>query len=146
MTNISLAAVIVPGFLVSFGLFWAAVVFMISRLCGWARLARQYPANGPAEGKTLHWRSATFGLSGNYRNALNLTVSHVGLHMVPVVFFRIGHDPILIPWNAVTGVHRRNLLLATALQLDVRDKETGDTRKITFYGQNLVEELEAHIR
>ncbi|WP_428650228.1 hypothetical protein [Roseibium sp.] len=146
MSNINLAVLIVPGFLVAFGLFWSVVIFLVSRLGGWARLARQYPAAGPATGDTRHWRSATFGLLCNYRTCLNLTLSQTGLHMVPVLVFRIGHDPILIPWNAIADARRRNLLLATGLQIDVKDKASGGVRKITFYGKSLVEDLEAHIR
>jgi hypothetical protein len=146
MSETSLVILIIPVFIVCFGMFWSLIVLLISRLAGWAKLARQYPARGPATGRTFAMRSARFGLLGSYRNCLTVTLSLAGIHMQPMIVFRIGHDPILIPWNAVVGLSRRDLMFSPGAQLKVRDAETSGVKEITFYGGALVEALEAQAR
>lgn len=66
--------------------------------------------------------------------------------MQPMIAFRIGHKPILIPWGAIAGAARRDLLSSPAVQLDITDANSGDVRHITFYGQVLVDALEGNVR
>ncbi len=146
MTQASLIALIVPGFFISFALFWSMVVFLIARIGGWASLARQYPATTPPSGKSFQWRSARFGYLGSYRNTLEVTLSPAGLYMRPVIFFRMGHDPVLIPWNAIADADRSDQFFVSALRLSIRDGNSGDVRNITFYGQPLVDAIEAYVR
>lgn len=144
MSENNLIFLIIPLFIVCFGLLWTLIVVAISRLGGWAALAGQYPAPGPATGRTFSMRSAKFGLFSSYRNCLTVSLSLSGIHMQPMIVFRVGHKPILIPWAAVEGVSRQNFFFTSALKLRVKDRETGTTRNITFYGNELIEALEVH--
>jgi hypothetical protein len=146
MSENNLIFLIIPVFIVCFGLFWSLIVYLISRLAGWAKLAHQYPAQGPATGRTFAMRSARFGLFGSYRNCLTITLSTVGIHMQPMILFRVGHPPLLIPWTAIVSLSRRDLMFSPGARLKVRDAETGSVKEITFYGGALVEALEAHAR
>ncbi|CTQ51514.1 hypothetical protein LP7551_00026 [Roseibium album] len=146
MSETSLVILIIPVFIVCFVLFWSLIVLLISRLAGWAELARQYPARGPATGRTFAMRSARFGLLGSYRNCLTVTLSLAGIHMQPMIVFRMGHPPLLIPWTAIVSLSRRDVMFSPAARLKVKDAETGGVKEITFYGGALVEALEAHAR
>ena len=135
-----------PAILVCFAAFWSFVVFVIGRLGGWGGLARAFPAQGPAQGQSWHFISATIGFLGSYRNALNVTVSPAGIYIRPILVFRIGHAPILIPWHAVTEATSNKFLFTTRMRLELRDPLSGARKQITFYGQSLHDAIEAHLR
>ncbi|QFT31412.1 hypothetical protein FIV00_13040 [Labrenzia sp. THAF82] len=143
MTDSALLILIVPGFFLCFGLLWSLIVFLISRLGGWSRLSRLYPGNRPPPGHSWRWGSASFGLFASYRNCLDITLSNAGIYLRPVIFFRIGHTPILIPWHAIASARRSDLLITKAIRLEIKDPETGATRKLSFYGSNLANAIES---
>lgn len=146
MSEENLIFLIIPLFFIAFGLLWTLIVTLISRAGGWARLAHQYPATGPATGETFSLRSAKFGMFSSYRNCLTVTLSLSGIHLQPMIFFRIGHKPILLPWTAVTSYSKHSLFITSGLRIRVRDTEAGTTRDITFYGNELVARLEDHAK
>ncbi|WP_298983800.1 hypothetical protein [uncultured Roseibium sp.] len=143
MTNSAYLILIVPGFFLCFGLLWSVIVFLIGRLGGWSRLSRLYPGNQPPPGQSWRWVSASFGLFASYRNCLDITLSNAGLYLRPVIIFRIGHSPILIPWHAIVRARRSDLLITKAIRLEVKDPETGGVRKLSFYGSNLTSAIES---
>lgn len=145
MTQTSLVALIVPAFVVCFGLLWSAIVFLSARMSGWASLARHYPGAQPPVGQSWHWTSAQFGFFASYRNVLTIVVSPLGLYLRPVVIFRIGHEPLLIPWNAISSGRRTNLFFTQAYRVEVRDPGSTSSRRITFYGKGLADALEAKL-
>ncbi|MHA7777852.1 hypothetical protein [Roseibium sp. M-1] len=149
MTETSLLFLIVPAFFVCFGLFWSGIVFAIAYLGGWAALARAYPAleppHEPPMGQSWSWTSARFGLVTNYRNCVNVTVSDAGLYLRPVIFFRMGHRPILIPWRAIEAARRTDLYFTTMIRLDI-SLGNGSSRRVAFYGKPLSEAIETHLR
>jgi hypothetical protein len=145
MTQSGLIAMIIPGFFLAFGLLWSAIVFLSSRISGWATLARHFPASEPASGQSWDWTSARFGWFANYRNVLSVTISPTGLYMRPVLPFRIGHRPLLIPWRAISGGQRANLYFTQTYRVDVQVPGSGTGKQITFYGKGLTDALEAHV-
>lgn len=146
MSESGLVALIIPGFFVGFALLWSAIVFATARISGWASLARAYPGTQPASGQSWHFTSATFGRLSSYRNVLTVMTTPSGLFLRPILPFRIGHEPLLIPWNAIAEADRTNLFFTQALRLEIRDPRIAGTRRVTFYGKGLVEALEAQIR
>jgi hypothetical protein len=145
MTETGLIFLIIPAFFVCFGLFWSLIVFLIAHIGGWAGLARAYPATLPPQGRSWTWTSAKFGLVANYRNCVNVTVSNTGIDLRPVIFFRIGHKPMLIPWHAIAEARRSDLYFTSALRLEIKDGSDG-AKRITLYGKPLVNELEDQLR
>ncbi|WP_298960068.1 hypothetical protein [uncultured Roseibium sp.] len=143
MTDSAHLILIVPGFFICFGLLWSVIVFLIGRLGGWSRLSRLYPGNQPPPGQSWRWVSASFGLFASYRKCLDITLSNAGLYLRPVIIFRIGHSPILIPWHAIVRARRSDLLITKAIRLEVKDPETGGVRKLRFYGSNLTSAIES---
>ena len=146
MPETSLPFVILPVFVVGFTLFWSLIVFVIAHTGGWAGLANAYPGTKKPEGRSWNWRSIRFGLFGNYRNAVDVSLSDAGLYMRPIFPFRIGHKPILIPWKAISGANRRDLWFAPTLTLDVPLTGSGKERRVSFYGAEFVEAIEDCLR
>ena len=146
MSEAGLVALIIPGFLVGFTLLWSAIVFASAHISGWAALARSYPGTEPVSGQSWHFTSATFGRLSSYRNVLTVMIAPTGLYMRPILPFRIGHEPLLIPWNAVVETQRTNLFLTEGLRLEIRNPRRGNTQRVTFYGRALVGALVEQIR
>ena len=146
MSQSGLVALIIPGFLVGFTLLWSTIVFAAAHISGWASLARSYPGSEPANGQVWRFTSATLGRLSSYRNVLTVMISPEGLFIRPILPFRIGHQPLLIPWHAIVETQRTNLFLTEALRLEIRNPRRGNTQRVTFYGRALVGALVEQIR
>ena len=101
MNEVALTIAVVIAFFFVFPLFWLGIVYLLSRLGGWPGLARHYAYHGTFSGTTFNMQSATTGPLGNYRNCMTFGVNDDGLYMSPLVFFRPGHPPLLIPWDEI---------------------------------------------
>ena len=86
--------------IISFVLFWGFVVWLISRVSGWQRLARHYRTPTPPKGQPVSQMLAMLG-SARHRGTLTLQAAPEGLYLTVMVLFRLGHPPLLIPWSAV---------------------------------------------
>jgi hypothetical protein len=88
--------------LLAFPLIWVLVALAVATLGGWRGLAQAYPASGRIRGAVFIGQSLSLGLLGSYRNCLEVTVEEeAGIHLIPMLLFRVGHPAILIPWSAV---------------------------------------------
>ncbi len=96
-----LPPVLVALFPVGFVLFWLGISFLISRVA-WSRLASAYPGDPRFEGRRWHMTSAQIGLAG-YGSSLTVGASEKGFYLRPILPFRFGHSPILIPWTEITA-------------------------------------------
>ncbi|HMN30645.1 MAG TPA: hypothetical protein PKE45_21010 [Caldilineaceae bacterium] len=97
-----LIVAIVVGFLVIFPLFWCFVVWVISLIGGWRRLAQVYRTSETPSGPRLFAYFVLVGIA-SYRNTVALTATPAGLHLAIMPLFRVGHPPLLIPWSALRG-------------------------------------------
>jgi hypothetical protein len=84
--------------IVGFSLFWCFVVWLISAMGGWARLAERYRATRPASGHQW-WNQYGFVNRARYGNALNITTNESGLFLEVMPLFRVNHAPLFIPWS-----------------------------------------------
>jgi hypothetical protein len=144
MSETFLVFAIIGGFLVVFPLFWMAVVFLVSRVGGWAGLAKLYAAEMPPRGDAFAMCTARLNMMGNYRNSLNLTVSSSGIHMQPLFIFSVGHEPLFIPWSAVSELNDRKGMFLTTARLHVKSDDAGGLTTITIYGQRVLDGLQRH--
>ncbi len=81
---------------------WLLVCFFLSRISGWAKLARFYKAAQPFPGRTYALRSGTLN-SVQFRGALTLGAGPEGLFLNVLLLFRFGFAPLLIPWDDVAA-------------------------------------------
>ena len=89
-------------FLAFFGT-WLLVIFFISRVSGWARLAESYRTEQPFLGQLIRFQAAQFRKATNYNGCLNFGGDPQGMYMVPMLIFRLFHPPLLIPWEEITA-------------------------------------------
>jgi len=99
-------------------LFWMGVCLLLSRISGWHRLALAYPLRATPQGQRLPAQSGAVG-PVSYRNSLDLQVSAAGLCLSVPVFFRVGHSPLFIPWQALHDVRLRKFLWHEAMECQV---------------------------
>lgn len=105
-----LPLVLIAIFPVYFIGMWSFVLWLLSRIGGWAKMAEKYRAQACPEGPLYRWRSMQIRPFMNYNSSLDVTLSPQGVHMVPFVMFRIGHEPLLIPWSCVGPLEETNFL------------------------------------
>ncbi len=141
MEHAALVVLIVVIFFVAFPLFWVGMVFLISRLSGWGRLARSFAAERPVSGDVFNWCSARFGLFTNYSHCLTITVADDAIHMQPLALFKFGHAPLLIPRRAVT-YRRSSFFFMPRSELQIRTSDGAWPLRITLYGKRLTDRLE----
>ncbi len=132
---------IIAGFTIVFPLFWSAIVFLISRVGGWSELAERFGHDGPAQGEVFTWCSARLRFLCNYSNCLRVTISDAGIHIRTLIFFKMGHRPLFIPWEAVESLKVRRYWRYTAAKLTVRDQTDGWSASIVLYGWGLADRL-----
>ncbi len=93
-------------FIPLFVLLWVGVAGLISLVGGWRGVAQSNPPP-PAlheTGEVYSFQSVRFGLMGNYNSTVNVTVYRQGIGMVPIILFKMFHDPIYIGFDAMTDV------------------------------------------
>jgi len=87
-----------------------AIMFLISRLGGWAALAKVCPAKRRPRGPEFRGLSLQIRPATSYGGCITAIFSPDGLYLVPLVIFRFGHRPLLIPWEQVGASVERKLL------------------------------------
>ena len=142
MQEILFILLIVVGFIVVFAVFWTGIVYLISRMGGWASLSEEFPATGRIQGSVFRFCSARFRAMTNYSHCLTVIVSANGLYLEPMLMFRYGHSPILISRRAIVRFERGLLPFYRSTKLTIERRGGKKPATITFYGNKLVVELE----
>lgn len=89
---------------------WCFVVWLMSLVSGWQRMARHFAAGArqPA-GKAFRHVTARIGWV-HYKHVLEVHVGQAGVFLSLPWLFRIGHAPLLLPWSALRHLGRRRQL------------------------------------
>jgi len=82
---------------------WILISFLASRLSGWHRLAKEYPVHNPFEGKPRRFQTLWMRYGSHYGNITTVGANAQGLYLSVLFLFRIGHDPLFIPWSEITA-------------------------------------------
>ena len=102
----------IPAFIGIFGAFWCFIAKVLS-LLAWGRLAGEYLAPDPA-GLSVQFRIARAKLGiVSYNGVIKAGPSPLGLALRVVGLFRVGHPPLLVPWQAFAAVRTRKVLWTT---------------------------------
>ena len=117
--NWPLMLAIIGGFFVVFPAFWCFVVWLLSRLSGWHRLATRYASgNRPVTG--TRYGGVTGMVGGvSYRSTLTLHFDTDGFFMEPMVLFKIGQPRLFIPWSDISDRKSFAVLWWSATRLSV---------------------------
>ena len=142
MQDVAFIILIIVGFVIAFTALWTGIVWLTSRLGGWADLAEEFPATGRIEGDTFKFCSARLRYVVNYSHCLTITVTPSGLHIIPMIFFRLGHPALLIPRQAIISMERGMMPFFGATKLVIRRSSGKKPAVITLYGKGLAEALD----
>ncbi len=93
------------GFAVFFVLIWCFVLWVVSLVSGWRRLASRFGDTSMFSGDVTAFGSARIGLA-NYSATLIVGASDEGLYVVPMRIFRPFHRPLFIPWTETEAESR----------------------------------------
>jgi hypothetical protein len=116
-----------PLILLGFIAFWLGVVKVIA-LLGWQRLATHYHvAQVPAVPR--QWLSLAYVGFIQYQRVIRAGASAEGLVLTVIFPFRVGHPPLLIPWQAIGPVHHKKKWLRSTYSVTIR---TDDTSSVEF--------------
>jgi hypothetical protein len=85
-----------------FIVFWLVISLVISRIGGWAALAKVYRCEDSFEGERWRFRSGQMRYAMSYNNCLTIGADRRGIYLFILFLFRAGHPPLFIPWSAIT--------------------------------------------
>ena len=136
--------IIVLIFLAAFTVLWLGIVMFGARYGGWGTLAKLYSGPLTIQGEVCTYSSARMRWFYGYSRCLTVTVSDKGIHMRPMLAFRLHHPPLLIPWNAVLDMRDRSLALFPRLDLTIHTDDPEQPLVIAYQGKRLVEALRRH--
>ncbi|MEM8646189.1 MAG: hypothetical protein AAGF86_07575 [Pseudomonadota bacterium] len=141
MQEITIVMLAIVGFAIGFPLFWMAIIMLISRIGGWSELTKRFGSDAPAKGEVFTWCSARLRALCNYSNCLRVTVSDAGIHIRTLIFFKMGHRPLFIPWRAVQDLKVRRYWRYSSGTLAITDESPDWSATIVLYGWGLAERL-----
>ena len=104
-------------------LLWCGVSFLISQLTGWAVLSRRFRATTSPPRQTWSLQTARMRWGTHYGNCLTVGADPAGLYLAPLFLYRIGHPPLLLPWQEVSVRRRGKVLFTPYVQLQLGREE-----------------------
>jgi hypothetical protein len=80
---------------------WLLSSIVISRIGGWASLARLYRMENSFDGERWRFRSGQMRYFMSYNNCLTIGADRRGLYLSVFFLLRAGHPALLIPWSDI---------------------------------------------
>ncbi len=127
-----------------FFLWWCFVVWLVGKISGWQELAEKYPGGSQLDDPMVRWKwwqSVSMRAHCNYNNCLILGISPKGLALRMPFVFRVGHPPILLPWQAIESAEAGQTWWIKTLRLQV-----GSPRISLLFAASALEGAEAWLR
>lgn len=102
---------------------WIGVVHLVARIGGWRRAATVFATDREVDGDPFPGSSAMLNGMARYRNTLTVVVSDDGVYIRPIMLFRLSHEPLFIPFSAVTAIEDMEfrLKIATMVRFSLGD-------------------------
>lgn len=82
---------------------WIVVMYAVSRIGGWSRLAVHYRETSPHEGRKIRFQSASMRWMTGYNNCLTFGPGRDGLHISALLPMRISHPSLMVPWAEISS-------------------------------------------
>lgn len=100
---------------------WIGVSFIVSRF-GWHAFALRYPCPARPTGQSYTATFARFGYQFiSYHRIIKAIFTSSGVYCYAGFWFRLGHQPFLVPWSSVVNVERKNGIFSHYYQLIIQD-------------------------
>lgn len=85
---------------------WFGISFLLSVFSGWRQLSQYYRSSGLFKGRRFYFQSAAMRLRASYNSAFIVGVSSEGLYLSILFLFRVGHPPLLVPWEDISWTEK----------------------------------------
>lgn len=108
----SLSLGFVAGLILLAVVAWCGAAYLIALMSGWHKLARRFECEQGFEGERWRFQSAGMRWLTAYRGILTLGANQSGLYLAVLVFFRMGHPPLFVPWSEITVSERQRWMMA----------------------------------
>mgnify|MGYP003669581018 CR=1 FL=1 len=110
---------IVVGFLVTFPMLWCFVGWLLSKIGGWSRLAKHYPAGDrPVVGQYHRGLRGMVRLT-SYKGVLTVHLSDEGLFSIRDATVQVRSPALFIPWSEVASRTPRSILWMNSKKLEI---------------------------
>lgn len=117
--------ILIPvAFFIIFPVFWCFVIWIISHIGGWNRLAQRYRTEQEPSGKAWHGVQGKVGLA-SYKGSLTCTTDSRGMFLEPSLVFRFAHPRLFIPWSDFHKVGRQRILWFTFVRAKIGQPPVG---------------------
>ena len=113
------------------GAWWVFVLWLLSELSGWRRLAAVYRAQKAPNGKRFPMQTGKVG-DAWYKGCLTVYTSREGLYVSIWPIFRFREPPLFIPWSALCDRREKRWLLSRLVEFDVGSPRVGTIRLSSF--------------
>ena len=91
--------------LLAIACFSFAIFYLISLLSGWYALSKRFRAHSQPYGETRSAGAFSYSVRMRfkikYNNVIRFTAADDALYLSMILFSRIGHPPLRIPWNEI---------------------------------------------
>jgi hypothetical protein len=103
--------IIVPILLLLFFVgIWLLVLKILSIQSGWTTLAERFHYYDKFEGSYYRFQTARMN-KVFFRSSLEIGMNVMGLYLIPMIFFRLFHTPLFIPWAEIEAEPGKSLLI-----------------------------------
>lgn len=103
-------------FLIVFICLWLFISVSISYISGWWSLSQYYQAKTYNLKRIWRFQSVIMRMMTRYGGCINVGVTDKGLFLSVLFLFRVGHPPLLIPWEDIS-VERYNSFFIKGVKL-----------------------------
>jgi hypothetical protein len=95
------------AFVLAFAGLWFFIIWLISIIAGWRKLAEHYRCRESVVGITWWFKSGAVRryLPISYRSCLRIVANDNGIRFSVFFPFRFGHPPLFIPWTDIRFDH-----------------------------------------
>jgi len=125
-------------FAIFFLVLWILMVFIISRLTGWARMAAHYHNVGGFTGKVWRFQTITTRRGMGYKGSTTVGADSRGLYLSMFFLFRFGHPPLFVPWRDII-ITEKQIFRSKVLELRFRKTEDLPVHIFAKLGDRLAE-------
>jgi hypothetical protein len=102
------------GFVIGFVLLWCGICYFVSFLTGWFALARRFRKQTEPYGDVKiagpFFYTVYMRFWSHYSSVIRLTAASDALYLAVLMFFRIGHPPLRIPWDEIRFSQTKHFL------------------------------------
>ncbi|KAA3656831.1 MAG: hypothetical protein DWQ04_29950 [Chloroflexi bacterium] len=89
---------------------WSAINLFVSRVFGWHKISEQYWGQLTQYNKRFFMQTLATSFLGHYSGIVNIAVSNDYLGISVIFPYRIGHPPLKIPLEDISGVQKTTFI------------------------------------